>query len=118
MNPSTNNNGWDTLFQNELQQAELARSIGNEGKARVCARRAAGIIFNEYFRQKSILTPPPGAYDAIRFFHTLPEITDDIHNIAGHFLERVDKNFALPDNVDLIQDARWLAQRLLSQEQA
>jgi hypothetical protein len=118
MNPSAKDNGWESLFDFELQQAEFARLIGNEGKARVCARRAVGIIFNEYFRQKGIITPGPSAYDAIRFFQTLPEFSDDLHNIAGHFIERVDTNFGLPAEVDLIQDARWLAQRLLPQMQA
>jgi hypothetical protein len=117
MNSLANSNDWEILFHYELQQAELARSIGNEGKARVCARRAAGFIINEYFKQMGILTPGSGAYNAIRFLQTLPNVPDDVHKIADHFLERVDKNFTLPDDVDLIHDARWLAQRLLSQRQ-
>jgi hypothetical protein len=114
---SPNSTDWEALFQTELQQAESARSSGNEGKARVCARRAAGIIINEYFTRKGISKPGPSAYDALRFFQTLAEIPDNVHKITNHFLERVDPDFALPDDVDLIQDARWLAQSLLSQSQ-
>ena len=80
MIPSPKYNNWEARFQSELHQAEMARALGNEGKARVCARRAAGI--------------------------------------AGHFLERVETNFTLPSDVDLIQDARWLAQKLLLQNQS
>jgi len=33
----------------EFKHAEQARSRGNEGQARVCARRAVGIAAREYF---------------------------------------------------------------------
>ena len=40
-------------IRNELMQAHAALAEGNEGKARVCARRAVGKAFNQsnYFRE-------------------------------------------------------------------
>jgi hypothetical protein len=34
---------WQERYQNELERGEQARRDGNEGMARVCARRAAGL---------------------------------------------------------------------------
>ncbi len=118
MIPSMVDNDWEVHYQNELQQALSARSTGNEGKARVCARRAAGILINEYFRRKGISTPGPSVYESLRFFQTLPDVPKDTYNIVDHFLERVDTHFALPEDIDLIQDARRLAQRLFSKGEA
>lgn len=37
----------------ELERARAARQAGNEGRARVCARRAAGRALQAYYRQLS-----------------------------------------------------------------
>jgi hypothetical protein len=49
----------------------------------------------------------------LKFFQSIPDMPDDAKTITGHFLERVDTDFMLPDDVDLIQDARWLAYNLV-----
>ena len=40
---------WQEKLNLEFQRAEDARAKNNEGQARVCARRAAGIAIREYF---------------------------------------------------------------------
>ena len=35
---------WKTKFEQEMGLAKTARARGNEGQARVCARRAAGAL--------------------------------------------------------------------------
>jgi hypothetical protein len=115
MIPSPNYNDWEARFQSEVRQAEMARAIGNEGKARVCARRAAGIAIGEYFRHRDISPPVSGAYNILKYFQSNPDVPDEARSIAGHFLEQVDTNFTLPVDVDLIQDSRWLVQNLVLQ---
>ncbi len=117
MIPSPTNNDWERRFESEVQQAEMARAIGNEGKARVCARRAAGIAIGEYFRQRGISPPVSSAFNILKFFQSNPDVPDDARTIAGRFLERVDTKFTLPVDIDLIQDARWLAEKLVLQNQ-
>ena len=39
---------WQLNIEAEFEKAEQARRRGNEGQARVCARRAAGIAIREY----------------------------------------------------------------------
>lgn len=104
---------WQVNFEREISLALLARRDGNEGKSRVCARRAAGVIAGEYFQRKGIARGNPSAYDRLRYLISLPDLPDDVTRIAEHFLLRITEERALPIDVDLIEEARWLAQTLL-----
>ena len=108
-----NTPGWENQFQTELLQAETARSEGNEGKARVCSRRAAGIIVGEFFRRRGGDQPGPSAYDRLKFLRQQPGISQDIREVAGHFLVRITSEHKLPVDADLIAEARWLELELL-----
>jgi hypothetical protein len=44
--------GLHEQIEKEFELAERARANGNEGRARVCARRAAGIAAREYLTRK------------------------------------------------------------------
>lgn len=97
----------------ELQQAEAARSAGNEGKARVCARRAAGIAAAEYLNRLGDPHLGPSAYDRLQYLYEIADLPPYVRMLAGHFLERVNQEFTLPIEMDLIADARQLAAELL-----
>ena len=56
-NPPTITMDWQAEIQAELEKAQQARARGNEGQARVCARRAAGIAAREYFALARRPTP-------------------------------------------------------------
>jgi hypothetical protein len=105
---------WESLFEQEIHQAEVARSVGNEGMARVCARRAAGIAIGEYLRRKGLSGLDPGAYDRLRYLSNLPEISPQARLVANHLLTRVTPEHSLPIDVDLIAETRWLKASLLS----
>lgn len=101
-------------FQIELEQAEAARSAGNPGKARVCARRAAGIIAGEYLRRSDSDAPGSSAYTRLRQLQNQPGLPANILTVTQHFLERVNTDYELPSEADLIAEARWLAEVLLA----
>ncbi len=105
---------WMERFDHELSQAEAAREKGNEGKARVCARRAAGIAAGEYFRRKSVEQVGASAYDRLKQLQELPGISEEIRKVVSNFLQRVDVDHNLPGEADLIAEARFLAEQLLS----
>jgi hypothetical protein len=105
--------GWQAAFNVEIQSALSARQTGKEGKARVCARRAAGIAVGEYFRRQAIDFPDPSAVERLRYFQTLPGISPAAQRAASLLLLRVTPDFTLPEEVDLIAEARLLAQELL-----
>ena len=98
----------------EFKHAEQARSRGNEGQARVCARRAAGIAAREYFarRGKSIRTP--SAYDLLHLLIKDSTLSDNLRQTAAHLTLRVDEEFKLPANIDLILEAKKLCEELIN----
>ena len=104
---------WEIRFEEELNQAQAARKAGNEGKARVCARRAAGIVIGEFLNRKGIPSPGPGAYDRLRYLVSLDIVEEEVKEIAGHFLLRIKEDRSLPIQVDLIAEVHWLVEKLL-----
>jgi len=104
--------GYDQ-YQLELQMARSARAAGNEGKARVCARRAAGIVAGEYLKQRGFPVSDPSAYTRLKYLHSLPDISEEIRQVTAHFLLRVNEDQYLPLPVDLVAEASWLEKQLL-----
>jgi quercetin dioxygenase-like cupin family protein len=100
-------------IQAELDHAISALAEGNEGKARVCARRAAGIAAGEYLNNNGFPDPGQSAYDRLAYLCEIDQIPDEIRQIASHFLIRVTPDHTLPLNIDLISEARWLIEKLL-----
>lgn len=83
--------------------------------ARVCARRAAGLIIGEYLRRRRIPSPGPSAYDRLRLLLDLAEVPMQSRSIAEHLVRRVNQDFSLPVESDLIQETRYLAEELLGE---
>jgi hypothetical protein len=108
-------NQWSRIFEAEIQQAEEARRKGNEGMARVCARRAAGAVVGEYFLRNNLPDPNESAYDRLRLLRSLPDVSDDIKDAAGRLIERVTPEHKLPNDADLIAEARRLREQLLAE---
>ena len=104
---------WQEKIDIEFQRAEKARSNNNEGQARVCARRAAGIAVREYLTRKG--TPPRtvSAYDLLNLLKDDPLLSPDLKLIADHLTLRVTEEFKLPVDADLIAEARTLCNELL-----
>lgn len=109
----TSNQTWVSRFEGEIDLALAARQTGNEGRARVCARRAAGIIIAEYFRRQGSLFPRSSAYELLKALRSQPGISPEMQEICGHFLIRISPDHSLPVDADLIAEASWLRQELL-----
>jgi len=95
-----------------LAHAEAARGEGFEGRARVCARRAAGAAVREYLEIKGLPIPGPSAVELLAAIQILPGITDDVRQSADTLLLRVDESFSLPAEVDLLAEAQRLVETL------
>lgn len=102
----------------ELTQGLAARAGGFEGRARVCARRAAGAAVREYLELQGLSVTSPSAYDLLAALQEMPGISDAVRQAASHLLIRVDETYALPIDADLLADARWLANELENQSAA
>lgn len=102
-------------MQAELEKAVSARSRGNEGQARVCARRAAGIVARAYFSRLGEQIRTPSAFDVLQLVVQDLRLPDTLRQMAAHLTLRVDEEFKLPPGVDLIVEARELCEGLLRQ---
>src|SRR5215216_6417563 len=97
---------WQSDIQAEFEKAEQARARGNEGQARVCARRAAGIAIREYLTRQGSRPPSASAYDLLNLLKDDPRLPPDLQRIAEHLTLRVTEEFKLPVDADLVAEAR------------
>jgi len=104
---------WETKFEQEISRGEAARAAGNEGMARVCARRAAGLVVEEFLRRSGQTLRTLSAYDHLRYLSTLPGIAPEVLAAAEHLLVRTTPEHTLPIDADLIGEAHLLRTRLL-----
>jgi HEPN domain-containing protein len=97
---------WQLNIEGEFEKAEQARARGNEGQARVCARRAAGIAIREYLTRRGIRPPSASAYDLLNLLKQDSSLSPDLKRIADHLTLRVTEEFKLPVDADLVAEAR------------
>jgi hypothetical protein len=113
--PGYNSNAmtsWIDKIRDELADAESAREAGNEGRARVCARRAAGIAAREWLTRRGVPVRNASAYQALQNLAEFPGLAPDLRQAAIHLTMRVTEAFALPGNIDLIEEAQFLVKGL------
>lgn len=99
----------------ELENAEQARARGNEGQARVCARRAAGIAIREYMTQKGVHLPSRSAIVLLDSFKDDPLLPPPLKLIARHLTLHVTEEHKLPVDADLVAEARLFCDALLKE---
>lgn len=96
----------------ELSKAAQARQAGFEGRARVCARRAAGAAVREFLLSRGVPLPGQSAYDLLIYLQEAPDIPAHLRQAARRLTTQVSGDFSLPIEADLIEEARQLAQEL------
>ncbi len=104
---------WQSEIQAEFEKAAQARERGNEGQARVCARRAAGVAIREYLSRGGIRPPSASAYDLLNLIKEDTLLPPDLKLLADHLTVRVTEEFKLPIDVDLVEEARQFCDGLL-----
>lgn len=101
-------------IQTEFQRAAQARAKNNEGQARVCARRAAGIAIRDFLTRRGTHIPSTSAYDLLNLIKDEPLLPPDLKLVADHLTLRVTEEFKLPIEADLVAEARLLCDWLLN----
>lgn len=103
---------WEQLFNQEIERAKQARRRGKEGMARVCARRAANIVIQEYFRILGI-QPYRNAIQNFRWLQSYLRTDHPAQESIRHLLLKVNEDFTFPEQIDLIKEAHNLRDLLL-----
>ena len=104
---------WKEQLRLEFERADAARANGNEGQARVCARRAAGIAIREDYTRRGQHVRTPSAYDLLQMLADEPQLSPELKQAATYLTLRVTEEFKLPVDVDLLEEARKLSDGLL-----
>ncbi len=99
-------------IQAELERAQQARQRGNEGQARVCARRAAGQAARQFLIRRGNPPRTSSAYDTLRLIAGDTSWPARIREYAAHLTMRVDEEFRLPPGIDLVAEAQELCEAL------
>lgn len=106
---------WKAQLEQEFERAARARDRGNEGQARVCARRAAGIAIREYYSRRGQSFRTPSAYDLLQLLANEPGLSTDLKQSAMYLTLRVNEEFKLPVDIDLLEEARKLSEGLIGE---
>lgn len=109
----TPNQAWQVDFERELEGARAARQAGNEGRARVCARRAAGIVVGEFLRRRGIAVENLNAYQRLSALGEASNLPPRVTEIARHLTLRLAPDYRLPVEADLVAEAQELRALLL-----
>ncbi len=102
-------------IEQELAAAEAARTDGNDGKARVCARRAVALAAEAWLARFSV---PPWRGDAMAHLRQLQKDTSfplPVRQAAERLSTTVTRRDAAPFTTDPIGDARVLIAYLTAQ---
>lgn len=104
----------------EIHRAYEARDAGKLGLARVCARRAAGWAIQLYLSNRGIILGNPSALEHIKYLLGQDNVGQNTRKVLEYLVQRVAKEegdtdsfWPLPE-VDLVQEAHWLVESLLS----
>jgi hypothetical protein len=107
----------EELIKGELSQAHEARLKGNEGRARVCARRAAGwAVESIYAGEEAVKVPEANAYRFLQWFTEQSNVPVQLREAASRLTTRVGRDFTLPFEQDPLCDAEMIVDWILDSD--
>jgi hypothetical protein len=99
-------------IERELATARAARAAGNDGMARVCARRAAGAALTWY----QTIHARPWRTDAMRQLAGAaaePAFPVAVREAAARLVAKITPEFAYPPGADALADAQTVIDHVL-----
>jgi len=97
-------------IKEEILLAKQSRLEGNEGRARVCARRAAGAAVQKYLIKKGISQKQENAIQSLLIFKQSESLPVGVQEAVNWLVERVNEDHNLPSEIDLIHEAGGVIQ--------
>jgi len=95
---------WKESIRVEIQRAREAERVGNEGRVRVSARRAAGIALEELARHLPSYATEGSMIDQLASIGNSDAVPESIRAAANRLAARVNKDFTSP-STNPIDDA-------------
>jgi hypothetical protein len=100
-------------IEKEFSTATRALSVGNDGMARVCSRRAAGIAITFWLEQKRDKSWGIDAMNKLQHLGADNSMPDVVREAAMRLTTKVDTRFALPFPADPIADSKIIISHFL-----
>lgn len=97
-------------LEQELTRAQQARAEGNEGRARVCARRAAGLAIRAYYQRRDGIQWGGDAMTQLKRLQNDEAVPEAIRAAAVRLTTVVDFDHKLPFEEDPVEDARGVVE--------
>ncbi|MGQ0603583.1 MAG: hypothetical protein ACT4QE_18035 [Anaerolineales bacterium] len=94
--------------ERELQHALAAQAEGNAGKARVCARRAAGWAIRAFYQRMDGTQWGGDAMTQLKRLQNDAAAPEPVRAAAQRLTTKVDFNHKLPFEDDPVEDARGI----------
>ncbi|MBA4384672.1 MAG: hypothetical protein C0410_08045 [Anaerolinea sp.] len=102
----------NTLAVAELEKAREARQNGNEGMARVLARRAAGLVIREYLQTVDFDLRGLSLNALIKDEQVRKVLPVSIHSALERLSTRIGMDYQFPVDFNLIMDAQNVIEQL------
>jgi len=92
-------------IKEELLLAKQSRLEGNEGRARVCARRAAGAAVKDHLKKLGVAQKQENAIQSLLILAQMETLPARVQEAVNWLVQRVNQDHNLPPEVDLIHEA-------------
>jgi len=103
---------WREQIEQELAKAAVGLQEGNEGLARVCARRAVGLGIQEQVQRSGVKAWPADAMNQLRKIQSEESFPLEIRQAAQRLLTKVTQQEQQSVSTDPIADARVILNHL------
>ena len=90
----------------ELSDAQIARLQGNDGRTRVCARRAAGFAVAWLCTSRGQQVREADSLNLLKSIQTDESLPSDVRDASTRLTARVTPDFKYPFPTDPLDDAR------------
>lgn len=100
---------FEARIEAELAYAEAARERGKEGRARVCARRAASWAIAAHYEGM----PRGSAVSRLKWLEANVDAPPQVRAAAGRLTRQITEDHELPHPEDPLKDARMIVDTLL-----
>jgi len=95
-------------ISSEIAAGRLAQQSGNPGRARVCARRAAGLGIKAWYQQRGRPAWHGDALRQLRRLQSEPAVPAEVRAAAARLTTKVDFDHQLPFDNDPLADAELI----------
>jgi hypothetical protein len=104
-----------TTIRSELQLGRRARLSGNEGRARVHARRAAGWAVGLQARRRGLHPGTNNAFRLLEWFAQDPSVAPPLRESALRLTVHINEDHRLPHDQDPLRDAEQIVVACLTE---